>query len=88
MRTAADLLHEFDLHPPSTAPGRHSAICPKCSATRSRAHQNTKCVGITIDEKGVQFGCNHCGWTGGSFYNGASKPEFEVLRRRARRAVV
>jgi hypothetical protein len=49
----------------STAPGRHYATCPKCSATRSRAHQGNKVLGVTIEADGsVRWGCNHCGWTG------------------------
>jgi hypothetical protein len=79
MSTIADLLQQFDLHPPSAAPGRYYTTCARCSATRSRAHQNTKVLGITIDDKGVQFGCNHCGWTGGAYYNGSGKPEFEAV---------
>lgn len=27
-------------------------------------------LGITIDTQGVSWGCNHCGWTGGAYYNG------------------
>jgi hypothetical protein len=78
MKTAADLLQQFDLHPPSTTPGRYYTTCWKCSPTRSRAHQQLKCLGITIDDMGVQFGCNHCGWTGGGYYNGSGKLEFEA----------
>ena len=79
VRTIADLLQEFDLHPPSAAPGRYYTICPQCSTTRSRPHRNSKCLGITIDDKGVRAGCNHCGWTGGGYYNGTGgKPEFEA----------
>jgi len=68
MTTAADILRENGLHPPSR--GRYYTICPKCSASRSHAHQKCKVLGITIDDKGVQWGCNHCAWTGGAFYNG------------------
>jgi 5S rRNA maturation endonuclease (ribonuclease M5) len=32
------------------------------------AHQKLECLGITIDEKGVAWGCNHCDWKGGGFY--------------------
>jgi hypothetical protein len=31
-------------------------------------------LGVTIDNKGVKFGCNHCDWTGGDF--------FDLLNRR------
>jgi hypothetical protein len=35
------------------------------------AHQNTKCLGVSITDKGVKWGCNHCGWTAGGYYNGS-----------------
>jgi predicted P-loop ATPase len=44
--------------------GRQEALCPKCSAGRKPAHQKLKVLGVTIDDKGVCWGCNHCGWTG------------------------
>jgi hypothetical protein len=70
MTTAGEILREFGLNPPSTAPGRYYTTCPKCSVGRSRAHQKSTCLGITIDEDGVQFGCNHCDYHGGGYYNG------------------
>ena len=70
MRTAADILREHGLHPPSDAPGRYYTTCPKCSAERSKPHQRSKVLGITIDGKGVRWGCNHCGWTDGAYFNG------------------
>jgi hypothetical protein len=70
MKTVADILQQYDLHPPSRAPGRYYQACPKCSVERSRAHQRARCLGITIDDKGVMFGCSHCGWTGGGYFNG------------------
>jgi hypothetical protein len=30
-------------------------------------------LGITIDAQGVSFGCNHCGWTGGGYYETTEK---------------
>jgi hypothetical protein len=73
MSTADTILQRFGLHPPSTAPGRYYTTCPKCSAARTRAHQKSECLGITIDDQGVQFGCNHCEFKGGALYrtNGA-----------------
>jgi hypothetical protein len=73
-----DILERFGLHPPSSAPGRYYTTCPKCSAARSRGHQKLECLGITIDDKGVQFGCNHCDYKGGAFYksNGAARDPF------------
>jgi hypothetical protein len=63
--TAQELLaaHGISLH--STAPGRYYTTCPRCSHTRSKAHQKTRVLGITIeDDGGVRWGCNHCNWTG------------------------
>jgi hypothetical protein len=68
MNTAKMILDKFGLHPPSTAPGRYYTKCPKCSATRTTAHQKLECLGVTIDEKGVKFGCNHCKFGGGALY--------------------
>jgi putative DNA primase/helicase len=70
MRTADEILHEHGIRPPSNAPGRYYTLCPKCSAERSRAHQKFRVLGITIDDKGVQWGCNHCDFKGGGYYNG------------------
>ena len=70
VKTATEILREHGLNPPSDAPGRYYTICPKCSAARSKAHQKNKVLGITIDSEGVSWGCNHCGWTGGGYYNG------------------
>ena len=62
---AAELLAKHGIKLPSTAPGRYYAPCPKCSHERSRAHQESKCLGVSIESDGkVHFGCNHCGWTG------------------------
>jgi predicted P-loop ATPase len=39
-----------------------------------------KCLGITIDGKGVRFGCNHCGWTGGGYFNGKADHDPVAVR--------
>jgi RecA-family ATPase len=70
MKTVTEILHEHGISlVPLSRDRRHYTTCPQCSAGRTRAHQSTKCLGITIDGKGVTFGCNHCGWTGGGYYN-------------------
>jgi Toprim domain len=68
LRSAADILHDFRVSTPSSAPGRYYAVCPQCAHQRKQAHQKLKCLGVTIDEKGVKLGCNHCQWTDGAFY--------------------
>jgi hypothetical protein len=59
-----ELLQANKISLQSTAPGRYYAICPQCSHTRSKEHQRSKVLGVTISDKGVCWGCNHCGWTG------------------------
>jgi hypothetical protein len=63
--TAQELLAANGISLHSTAPGRYYTICPRCSHKRSKAHQKTRVLGITIeDDGGVRWGCNHCNWTG------------------------
>lgn len=77
---AAEILDKFGVQrPPQDAPDRYYTTCPKCSAMRSTtAHREAKVLGVTIDAKGVKFGCNHCGWTGGAPYNSSKKNGFIV----------
>ena len=62
--TPAELLTRHGIKLESTAPGRHYTTCPKCSAGRKLGNQNKKTLGVTIDDNGAHWGCNHCGWTG------------------------
>jgi len=82
MSGAAELLAKHGIKLPSTAPGRHYAQCPKCSATRKKS--DDKCLGVTIEADGsVRFGCNHCYWTGpekDSAPNGKGDFHFHVYR--------
>jgi hypothetical protein len=70
--TPQSLLNENNITLESYAPGRHYTTCPRCSATRSKANQRRKVLGVTIEAgDGMRWGCNHCGWTGpGSGGNG------------------
>ena len=70
MRTVNEILQEAGLPPPPKGEDRYYAICPRCSRQRSAAHRKTKCLGITIGVDGVQWGCNHCDFKGGAYYNG------------------
>src|SRR5215471_11942187 len=67
MTTANDILRDAGITTKSAAPGRYYTICPKCSSKRKPEHRKLECLGITIDEKGVRWGCNHCDWKGGGF---------------------
>src|SRR5215475_2348013 len=61
----AELLAKHGIKLLSTAPGRYYTTCPKCSYTRSKAHQGNKVLGVSIEsDDSVHWGCNHCGWTG------------------------
>jgi putative DNA primase/helicase len=69
-RTAAQILADFGLSPPPPGKDRYYTTCPKCSRNRSTAaHRKEAVLGVTIDNKGVKFGCNHCDWTGGDFFD-------------------
>jgi hypothetical protein len=64
--TGAELLAKYSIKLENATAGRHYAICPQCSHTRSTpAHRAEKKLGVTIEPDGsVRWGCNHCGWTG------------------------
>ena len=70
MKTADEILHEHGIAPPPPGKHRYYTTCPQCSANRSRAHQKAACLGVTVKGDGVTWGCNHCLWTGGGYYNG------------------
>jgi hypothetical protein len=74
LKSAAEILRNHHITTTSSALGRYYATCPQCSPKRKEKNQKLKCLGITIDEKGVQFGCNHCDWTGGEFYRENAQP--------------
>ena len=64
MKTATEILQQYGLHPPSTAPGDYATTCPQCSHKRKTQNQKKKCLGIHIDTKSACWRCNHCGWSG------------------------
>ena len=70
MKTAAEILQERGITLQSYDRGRYYTTCPQCSASRLKEHRANKVLGITIDGSGVQWGCNHCAWTGGGYYSG------------------
>jgi putative DNA primase/helicase len=72
MKSAADIIAAQGLQVSDTIPGRYYSLCPKCSAGRKTIHQTRRCVGVTIDDKGVKWGCNNCNWRGGAYYEGRS----------------
>jgi hypothetical protein len=75
----ATLLERHRIHLESTAPGRHYTTCPRCSKDRKQHHQESECLGVTIEADGrVHFGCNHCGWTGPEKGSGGNGPDREA----------
>jgi Protein of unknown function (DUF3631) len=68
MTTAADILRAAGITIESTVPGRYYTTCSKCSVKRKKPHQKLQCLGVTIDDRGVKWGCNHCGWKGGEYF--------------------
>jgi hypothetical protein len=74
--TIAELLAKHGIKLESTAPGRHYTTCPRCSKDRSK--QKEKCLGVTIDNEGVRWGCNHCGWTGPEKGSGERPTKIEI----------
>jgi putative DNA primase/helicase len=74
MTAPQELLAKHGIKLESYAPSRYYTTCPKCSGDRSRAHQNNKVLGVTIEADGkVRFGCNHCGWTGPQMGSGKQR---------------
>jgi len=62
--TVADILDENGIDLDSASPGQYATTCPRCSAKRKPQHRKFKVLGIKIDERGVCWRCNHCGWSG------------------------
>jgi RecA-family ATPase len=73
--TPQELLNNAGIFPPSYMPGRYYTACPKCSASRQVRHQKLKCLGITVLDDKVFWGCNHCGWTGPEKGSGIAGPD-------------
>ncbi len=71
--TIEELLTANRIDLPSVAPGRYYATCPRCSAKRTKAHQRSKVLGVTINGTSAHWGCNHCGWKGPVNGNGAAR---------------
>ena len=83
LRAADQILRDHRIITRSTRLGRYYTVCPRCSQTRKRVNQKLRCLGVTIDHRGVKFGCNHCDWTGGEFYQGGDPALILKARTRA-----
>jgi putative DNA primase/helicase len=66
-QTADEIFRKHGIVGP-TAPGQFQTICPQCSHARKAGHQKLKCLGVKVDDLGVQWHCNHCEWSGGEFF--------------------
>src|SRR5262245_36724077 len=74
--TVAETLTEHGIRLKNPVAGRHYTTCPQCSAKRTK--KNDKCLGITIDARGVRWGCNHCGWSGPEKGSGTGRDLDEI----------
>ncbi len=80
MKTATDILRENRIDTKSAASGRYYTTCPQCSAKRKPINQKQKCLGVTIGNEGVNFGCNHCQWTGGQKYDSVGNRDRRIVQ--------
>jgi 5S rRNA maturation endonuclease (ribonuclease M5) len=74
-QTADEIFRKHGIVGP-TEPGQFNTICPKCSHARKAGHQKLKCLGVKVDDLGVQWHCNHCEWSGGEFFERRSSSRF------------
>jgi predicted P-loop ATPase len=58
----SDILQSLGIRLESTAPGWHSALCPKCSHHRRGERKNHTCLSIRIESDGVGVNCHNCTW--------------------------
>ena len=60
-----------------TRPGDHKTTCPRCShKAKSKHNQVRKVLSVKIDDKGVCWHCNRCGWSGPTKGNGQGEERF------------
>src|SRR5262245_25056029 len=88
MQSADEILRELNIEPRSTAHGVHYCICPQCSHLRKPNNRKLKCLGVTIDERGVVWCCNHCAWSGGQQYNNNASTAYTSRPRLGSRSVL
>jgi hypothetical protein len=79
VKSLADILNEHGLPLPPPGVTRYYSSCPRCSASRKSTHRKSKCLGINITSDGVNFGCSHCGWTGGGYFNGRGRESDAII---------
>ena len=60
---------EYQITLPSYELGNYKKICPKCSHTRKKKHD--ECLSVTVEIDHVKFNCHHCSWNGGFNFNTA-----------------
>jgi len=77
--TIDELLRANKISIPSTAPGRYYTTCPQCSHKRSKEHQRSRVLGVTVDGKSAHWGCNHCDWTGPAKGSGTDRRTDDVI---------
>ena len=68
MKSAVDLCAENGIRMRSYGHGKHYTLCPSCSATRKKQNRKKKCLGVIVDDVGIQWICFNCGNSGYAFY--------------------
>jgi hypothetical protein len=85
-----ELLAKHGIKLKSYAPGQHSTTCPTCSA-RDNGYREKKCLSVKINDKGVCWRCNLCGWSGpekGGGEGGGERQELQTYVYRDRDGVI
>ena len=80
-----EILRENGIALTDYTPGRHMALCPRCSAEcKTAANRKRKILGVTIFADGrVMWGCNRCKWKGpekGALSDAALAPRTNVAK--------
>lgn len=66
MSDTRDFLNALGIKLDRYTEGSRKALCPKCSARRSLAHQKEPCLYVKITDTGCGYHCFNCGWSGGA----------------------
>jgi hypothetical protein len=68
MKSAHEICQQAGIELRDYSLKHHYRTCPQCSAYRKPHNRQAKCLAVDINEKGVRWFCNNCGWSGYDFY--------------------
>jgi len=73
-RSAVQICEEVGIELRRYEPGRYYTQCPNCKKFAKHAtNRKRKSLGVTIDDRGVFWGCNNCQVEhGGKFFDGTT----------------